>query len=423
MKSAAREGDNDPTTASGSTSVMPQTVTPHTDRNAQARTIAAVSEQQRPPQRRGRLIPIGRFFGVPIYFAPSWLIIAALLTIYYAPVVSDAVPGVSGSTAYGLSLAYACAFAVCVLIHELGHTAVALALRTRVTRVVIFLLGGVSELERDAKTAREEFLVSAAGPFATVLLAVVFWFTTELTEAHTLPGVFLRLMLWSNVTVAIFNLLPALPLDGGRVLRSGVWAVTKNQSLGTVVGAWAGRVLAVVIAIGGLVLDRSVFGYTAGLLSLAMAAYLWVGASATLKYAQVQRRLPTLELEKLLRPGLMVPSDVSVAEALRRAWEGQARGLVLVDSSDRPQAIVDESQVGAVPLERRAWTPVTAVARRLETGMTLPRGLDGEALLDAVRRTPAHEYLVVNPDGSPAGILATADLAAALNPATAEGHR
>ena len=382
-----------------------------------------MSDQQRPPSRRGRLIPIGRFFGVPIYFAPSWLIIAALLTVYYAPVVRDAVPGVSGSAAYGLALAYACAFAVCVLVHELGHTAVALALRSPVKQVVIFLLGGVSELERDAKSPREEFLVSAAGPFATVLLAVLFWLGTQVTDTHTLPGVLMGLLFWSNITVAIFNLLPALPLDGGRVLRSGVWALTKNQSLGTVVGAWAGRVLAVAIAVGGLVLDRSEFGYTAGLLSLAMAAYLWVGAGATLKYAKVQRRLPELDLEKLLRPGLLVPSDVSVAEALRRAWEGHARGLVLVDSSDRPQAIVDESRVGAVPLERRPWTPVTTVARSLEVGLMLPRGLAGEALLDAVRRTPAHEYLVVNADGSPAGILATADLAAALNPEVPKGQQ
>jgi CBS domain containing-hemolysin-like protein len=115
-----------------------------------------------------------------------------------------------------------------------------------------------------------------------------------------------------------------------------------------------------------------------------------------------------------LRPGLLVPSDLSVAEALRRAWSGNARGLVLVDAADRPAAIVDEAKIGSVPVDRRPWTALSTVARPLEPGLMLPVHLSGTDLLDAVRATPAHEYLVVNEDGSPAGILAAADLAAAL---------
>jgi Zn-dependent protease/CBS domain-containing protein len=362
------------------------------------------------------MLPVGRFFGVPIYFAPSWLVIAALLTFYYAPLVSDTVPRASKSSSYAIALAFACAFAICVLLHELGHTAVALRLGAPVERVVIFLLGGVSEIGREPRRPREEFLIAAAGPAVSVLLAAGFGFGYYALDAHTLPGVFIGLLAWSNVLVAIFNLLPALPLDGGRLLRAGVWAVTKKQSIGTRVGGWAGRVLAIAVAISGFALNRTVEGFAFGLMSLVLAVYLWVGATQTLRYADLQQRMPQVDLEKLLRPGLLVSPDTSVAESLRRAWESNVRGLVVVDMADQPRAIVDEARIEAIPVERRPWTPVSSVARPIEPGMVLPRGLDGERLVEAVRQTPAPEYLIVNEDGSPAGILAASDLLAVLTP-------
>src|SRR5580704_16213975 len=100
-------------------------------------------------RRPARMLAVGRFFGVPIYFAPSWLIIAALLTVYYAPIIEGVAPSISSGTAHLLAFAFAVLFALCVLAHELGHTAVSLALGLPVRRVVIFLLGGVSEIERD----------------------------------------------------------------------------------------------------------------------------------------------------------------------------------------------------------------------------------------------------------------------------------
>jgi hypothetical protein len=190
--------------------------------------------------------------------------------------------------------------------------------------------------------------------------------------------------------------------------------MSHNRLAGTRIGAWSGRAVAVLVAVSGLFVDRSSLGFTAGLFSIALAAYLWFGAGQSLKVAQLMEQVPRVNLEALLRPGLLVPSDVSVAEALRRAWTGHARGLVVVDATDHPRAIVDEARIGAVPPDRRPWTALDSVARPLEPGLVLNVRLSGEDLLAAVRATPAHEYLVVHDDGSPAGILATADLAAAL---------
>jgi Zn-dependent protease len=363
---------------------------------------------------RVRLLSVGKFFGVPIYFAPSWLVIAGLLTFYYGPVIRDAVPHASASSAYLLAFAYAVVFAICVLAHEVGHTAASLLLHHPVKRIVIFLLGGVSEIEREPDRARDEFLIAVAGPLVSVVVTVAAGLGYQAVDPHTMPGVLVELLFWSNLIVVVFNLLPGLPLDGGRLLRAAVWALSKSRLTGTQAGAWAGRVVSALVLVMSVLLNRGPNGLFAGLVGIMLAAYLWFAASQSLKLGELMDRLPNVNIETLLRPGLLVPPDISIAEALRRMWQGSARGLVLVDSTDRPAAIVEEARVNAIPPDRRAWVQLSAVARPLEAGLVLRRGLSGEDLLAAVRATPASEYLVVDDSGAPAGILATADLAAAL---------
>ncbi len=368
----------------------------------------------RQPHRRSGLFRVGRFYGVPLYFSASWLIIALLLTLSYGSLIKTVVPGTSRTTSYLAALAFAIVFALCVLAHELGHTAVSLALGRPVRRVVIFLLGGVSEIEHEPDRPRDEFLVSVAGPLVSLALGGVAAAGRLATDYYSVPGVVLTLLMWGNLVVAGFNLLPGLPLDGGRLLRALVWTVARSRLNATRISAWGGRVIAVVVAVSGILVDRSQYGITPGLITLVLAAYLWVGAGQSLRLAEVLDRAPALHLAALLRPGLLVPSDVSVAEALRRANEGRVGGLVLVDAADRPSAIVEERRISAVPMQQRAWTAVSTVARPLDQGLVLPVDLSGTALLDAVRATPASEYLVVDARGAPAGILSAADLAGAL---------
>ena len=177
---------------------------------------------------------------------------------------------------------------------------------------------------------------------------------------------------------------------------------------------WAGRAVAVGVLLLSPLTNRGNLGFLSGVLCVLLAMYLWFGAGQSLRVAEVMSRLPAIDLEKLLRPGLLVPADLSIDAALRRMWQGSARGLVLVDASDKPAAIVDEARVNGVPPERRPWVPLSTVARPLEAGLILRRGMSSEDLLAAVRKTPASEYLVVDDSGAPAGILATADFAAAL---------
>jgi Zn-dependent protease/CBS domain-containing protein len=361
----------------------------------------------------GRLLPVGRFFGVPLYFAPSWILIAILITISYNSFFYDSVDGLSHAMSYVAAVGFAVLLALSVLAHELGHVSVSLLLGKPVRRVVIFLLGGMSEIEKDPDRPRDEFLVAIAGPLVSGVVVGAAALAQQFMADGSLPAVLLWLLAWSNLIVAVFNLLPGLPLDGGRILRAGLWRLTRSRVTGTRVAAWVGRGVAILVAVPGIFFPSRATLPTA-LFGIVLGAFIWFGATQSLRAAVMQERLPALALPALLRPGLMVAGDVSVAEVLRRAWQHRARGLVVVDGADRPRAIVDERRISAVPTERQAWTAVSEVARPLEPGLTLPVSLSGDELLAAVRAVPASEYLVVHPDGSPAGILATADLAGVL---------
>jgi CBS domain-containing protein len=137
---------------------------------------------------------------------------------------------------------------------------------------------------------------------------------------------------------------------------------------------------------------------------------MWVGASQSLKVTRVRERLPGLQARTLARRAIPVPATLPLAEAIRRADAAGARALVIVDHDDKPIAIVNENAVMATPPQRRPWVDAGSLARTIDSGLVLPADLSGMALLEAVRRSPATEYLLVEPSGQVYGVLSASDL-------------
>jgi Zn-dependent protease len=371
-----------------------------------------------PSPRPPGTFKVGTIAGSDVLVTTSWFVIAALIAWTVAPRVDQVEPGLGGLK-YVAGFAFAIVLYLSVLLHEASHAYMARHYGFQVSSITLHFLGGATQIEGEARTPRQEFLIAVVGPLTSLAVggaALGLWFVTPdgllLMAVEGLAG--------ANLIVGLLNLVPGLPLDGGRVLKSAVWRITGDKLRGTVAAAWTGRMTAVAALAWPLVQEPligtppDIFDvFLAGMIAL----FLWSAASSALASAQARSRLPALVARRLARRALTVPGDLPLAEAVRRAREAEAGSLITVTSGGSPVGLVSEAALVATPEERRPWVAVSTVARSLEPGMSLPAEIEGEALVRAMTVTPAHEYLLVEEDGSIYGVLAAADVEQAFQDA------
>jgi Zn-dependent protease len=356
-------------------------------------------------------IKVGSIAGSDVLVTPSWFLIAGLIAVITAPAIENAEPGLGGLKYVG-GLALAILLYLSVLVHEASHALVAKRFGLVVSHITLQFFGGMTAIEGEPDSPRQEFWVSVVGPLSSLGVALV-TFLAYLVAPGGLIGLALSGVALANLFVGIINLVPGLPLDGGRVLKAVVWGITGDTHRGTIVAAWGGRIVAL-LAFGWPILASkllntkpSVFDFVfAGVISM----FLWSGASQALESAKVRARLPYLVARDLARRTLTVPGELPLSEAVRRAQDVQAGGIVTVTASGVPEGVVNEAALMSVPVDRRAWVPTSSVARTIDDGLRLPAGIGGEDLIRAISTRPAGEYLLLDPDGSIFGVLSAADV-------------
>lgn len=362
------------------------------------------------PRREPGTLRIGQIGGVDVLVRSSWLLVAGLIAVLLAPRVDEVAPWLGGFK-YVAGLAFAVLLYMSVLLHELSHALMAKHYGLPVKSITLHFLGGVTEIDGEPDTPRREFGVSVVGPLTSIAVGLVF-----LGLHFVVPEGLLRLavdgLAGANLLVGVLNLVPGLPLDGGRVLRAAVWKASGDPHKGTIVAGWGGRVTALLALCWPLAMEMfftkpSIVDYV---LAFVIATFLWGGATSSIASAKVRRRLPALHARSLARRTLAVPPELPLAEAVRRAQEQQAGSIVLLDSSGHPSGIVNEAALLATPDDRRPWLPVSAVSRTIEAGLMFPADISGENLIRAMQRTPATEYLLLEPDGSVFGVLTSEDV-------------
>ena len=367
-----------------------------------------------PPPRTRKALLIGRVAGVPVLLAPSWFVFAAFIVL--TSVSALRADGVAVPVAIATGVAFTLLLLASVLLHEAAHCLVARGLRLPVRSITVTLIAGLTEITTPPRTPGEEYAVAVSGPTVSLLLAAGGAAALPVFDPATLPRLLCLAVAVVNGLVAALNLLPGLPLDGGRVLRSILWQLGGDEQRATRVAAWSGRVVALVVVpllLLGLLPELGLGdrGTTSIVFAAFVAAFVYAGATATLRRSQVLSRLPAVTIDRLARPALAVTAQTPLSEAVRRAHEAGAGALVVTDSAGRLEGVVSEAWVRGVPTERRPWVIVADGARRLEHGLLLPADLVGEDLLAFMRRTPASEYVVAGP---PPRVVVSADVAAAV---------
>lgn len=358
---------------------------------------------------------IGSVLGVSVYVRASWLVIAALISVLIAPRVEEVQPGL-GAWKYVAGVGFAVLLYGSILLHEMSHAVMAKRVGLKVRSISLQFLGGATEIEGESKTAGQEFKIAVVGPLTSLAVGAA-GLALLLLEPTGLTRLAVEGIAGANLVVGVLNLIPGLPLDGGRVLRAAVWKVRGNVHTGTIVAGWGGRVVAL-CALGWPVVSEQFTGVSADLYDYLFAAiigsFLWTGATASMMNARLRQRLPALKARELARRVVAVPDDLPVSEAVRRAQEAGAGGMVVTASDGSLVSIVNETALLSVPEERRSWVPVSSVARSMESGLVMTADAAGEDLIRAMAHTPATEYLLVEPDGSLYGLLAAADVDAAF---------
>ncbi|HEX3779140.1 MAG TPA: site-2 protease family protein [Pseudonocardiaceae bacterium] len=360
---------------------------------------------------RGGLL-LFRVRGVPVLLAPSWWIGSIVIAALYAPLVGRLMPGAGVVPSILLAATFAVLLGISVLLHELGHCLVALNMGIPVRRLRLFLLGGLSEIAKSPRRPGQEGWVAAAGPAVSLVLAVVFGLLVLVVPSGTAAWLLMAECAVANLAVAIFNLLPGLPLDGGRMLRAGVWALTGRRALGTWASVIGGGVVAVALliwALTGLIGGGPYEWLQLGVCVL--TAWFVVGGASGELAAEQRRSWPVgLRLSDVLRPVLQLPAESPVGDALLAA---AGRGVVLVRADGLAAALLDEASARRLATHS-PMAPAQQAGQPLGPETVLFASESGDEIVERVRETAAWQFLVVDDEGQPTGILRREDLTAAL---------
>ena len=353
-----------------------------------------------------------RLAGIPVSLDASWLIILVLVTWTLINLFQQTVPDLAAPSYLVMGLIAALAFFTCILLHELGHAVVARATGTPVRGINLFLFGGVSELEGEPSSAGREFVMAIAGPAVSAVLAVLF---AILAGAGELAGwaaplvAVLGYLAWINLMLLVFNLIPAFPLDGGRVLRSMLWAITGSLQKATRWASALGQGFAwLLIAFGVLqfISGDVVQGLWMGLIGL------FLNSAAQASYRQIVIR-QALQGEPVARFMTVHPVTVPSTLDLRNFVEDYVyrfhrKTFPVVDDSGLV-GIIQTSALADIP--RQSWDShtVAEVMNRDWQALSMPPDADAMTALEIMQRTGASRLLVVD-SGRLQGIVSLKDL-------------
>ena len=314
-------------------------------------------------------IRFGNLFGIPFYIARSWFLVLGLVTLSYGNGLANLFPTLGGALPWLLGFVAALLLFASVLAHELGHSFVAIRQGIAVKSITLFLFGGLASLEKESKTPAEAFWVAIAGPTVSLLL---FSFITAIGFTSAISGpsaAVLGLLASVNLALALFNLIPGLPLDGGNILKAIVWKVTGNPYKGVVFASRVGQIIGWVAIASGLT-PLLLFGSFGNFWNLLIGWFLLQNAGRSAQTASVQEKLQGLTAaDAVTAASPVVPAKASLREfadniIINSDW---SRFLVTDDAGQLVGAIALDD-LRTVPSSRWSEMQVREVMQPVQLG-------------------------------------------------------
>ena len=372
---------------------------------------------------------VARLFGINIYIDWSWIFIFLLVTWNLAGVVFPIIyPQMDFWNVLALGVAASLLFFASVLVHELAHSLVAKARGLPVRRITLFIFGGVSNIEREPPSPATEFLVTIVGPLSSLILGVLFiYLGGRNLETVALPSLqafgqldpLSTMFLWLgsiNILLAVFNMIPGFPLDGGRILRSILWAATGNLRRSTRIATWVGQAVAWLFILTGIAM---VFGFQVPIFGSGLVGGLWLAfigwflnmaASQSYQQVVVADMLEGVPVERLMRsdPPLVEP-HTRISRLIDKHIMGTDERASPVLEHDRLVGLICLEDVRKVPRQEWDERTVQEVMTPADELVTLSPRMDANEAFQMLTQRDVRQIPVLE-NGRLVGMLRRRDI-------------
>lgn len=357
-------------------------------------------------------IQIARLFGIGIKLHFSWIFIFLLISWSLAgSFLPQNYPGWNSNTYWVVGIMGSVLLFVCVLIHELSHSLVAMSRGYKVSGITLFFLGGVSEIAEEAADAGEEFWIAIVGPLASLVLAAIFGglLSFAFGSNSTAEALFFYLA-FINLMLGIFNLIPAFPLDGGRVLKSIIWKATGSQDQATAVASITGSILGFMFIGLGIVIAFKTGSFISGLWLVFIGWFIQSTASSSRREQSIHTALSGRRVVDTMDQDLpMVEPGTTVQELLDRFMTKEFQRAYLVYLGNSFQGLVSVSDVIKVAPQERPTRYVAEIMTKASEMATVSPSDPLETALQLLASRDVNQ-LVVMDNGVPLGLLTRSDV-------------
>ncbi len=353
---------------------------------------------------------LGKILGIPVEVNITWIFIFALVTFLFSDYFQEARPSWPQFQHWGVGALTALLFFASVLAHELSHSIVAVRIGIPVHQITLFIFGGVSQLAHEAGRSRTEFMVAVVGPLCSLAICGAcagLWF--GLRDSNPGIGSVLLVLAWVNLSLAVFNMLPGFPLDGGRVLRSALWGLTGNYWLATRVAVAGGQLLGVLMVAGGILMAVTSEGFQ-GIWMAVVGLFLFSAATSSYRQERLRERLKQGTVSEAMStswqslPGETPLGSPMVARGLLN--QGQVLGVLL---HGRVAGIASKASVDRVSKVRPSGAILADAMMSLES---IPRVSPQESLAEVMEAMESRGLggMVVTDGGEMVGIIVRSDI-------------
>ena len=347
----------------------------------------------------GSAFNLGKVFGIPFRLHYSWFIVFVLITVslswYYFPVYY---PDWTRLAYWVIGMASSLLFFASVVAHELAHSLVARVNGIPVKNITLFVFGGIAQITKEATRANAELKMAVAGPACSLALGMLFGLLWLLSRGISEPVVAMAFWLAQvNVVLAVFNLIPGFPLDGGRVFRSLLWRVTGNYKLSTRVATQVGRGVGYLFILGGILMMFLVREWFSGMWLVFIGWFLAKTASASYQQSQWREALQGVNASQVMIPDCpVIPSGFTISQLVQEYVFTKGCSLFLINDEEGVKGILTLNDIKAVDPQNWDVTPVGEIMTPIERVKVTNPGQKALSILEEMDENDINQMAVVS---------------------------